>query len=251
MKNLIYKTALISEYFTSNRIRWKHFYPSEKKIITNLNLSYKDSVLDLGCGCGGLGLALFEEFEVSSYTGVEINSQAAREAKVLSSRAEIICGDILNVGQNELKDKEYDVVFSLSCVDWNIQFEEMFAAAWGFVKPGGHLVVTFRLTNGKSVVSMQNSYQFINFSNQHEGERAAYVVLNINNLFTELNKLDPLKINAYGYWGRPSLTAVTPYDSLCFTAFSIQKRVNTINSATQLDLELPQDVLNLLDGKSD
>jgi hypothetical protein len=50
----------------------------------------------------------------------------------------------------------------------------------------------------------------------------------ISNYFSEnrisLDQFYPSEIKGTGYWGIPSSTAVTPYDSLCFAAFSITKR---------------------------
>ena len=51
----------------------------------------KDSkVLDLGCACGGLGLALKEKFQIKDYTGIEINYQAWKTAKILNPEGNFI-----------------------------------------------------------------------------------------------------------------------------------------------------------------
>ena len=49
-----------------------------------------------------------------------------------------------------------------------------------------------------------------------EGETANYVVLNVNEILQQLLDLNPLGISAYGYWGVPSDTAVTPYEKYAF-----------------------------------
>ena len=46
-------------------------------------------VLDIGCGCGGLGLALKEKFNVNNYTGIEISKLASESAKILNPQANI------------------------------------------------------------------------------------------------------------------------------------------------------------------
>jgi len=58
LKNLIYKTSAIKEYFSSHRIKWEDFYPSEKSVIDAIFINNKSTILDIGCGCAGLGLAL-------------------------------------------------------------------------------------------------------------------------------------------------------------------------------------------------
>ena len=70
------------------------------------------------CACGGLGLALKEKFNVTNYTGIEINPQAIEIAKKLNNEAKYINVDILETRQDDIRPNSYDYVFSLSCVDW-------------------------------------------------------------------------------------------------------------------------------------
>jgi cyclopropane fatty-acyl-phospholipid synthase-like methyltransferase len=128
-KNIAYKTDQLARYFTHHRVSWPQFYESERYIIKKLALGANDTILDIGCGCGGLGLALRDEIGVQKYTGVEINSLAAEKAGNLNPKASILCGDFLDLRENVLCDSHFNVVFSLSCFDWNIKFSEMLAAA--------------------------------------------------------------------------------------------------------------------------
>ena len=73
-KNIAYQTDQLSRYFTNHRVSWPQFYESERNIINRLALGANDSILVVGCG--GLGLALWDEFGVQKYTGIEINSLA-------------------------------------------------------------------------------------------------------------------------------------------------------------------------------
>ncbi len=243
MKNIVYQTDQLARYFSQNRVSWQQFYESERSIINQLHLDSHHEVLDVGCGCGGLGMALRDQFGVENYTGVEINTTAAEAGRMMNPKAHIICGDILDLSQNALHDKRFDVVFSLSCVDWNVRFSDMLAAVWDHVLPGGHLVSTFRLTAGEGYNDIDHSYQYINFDGNMEGERASYVVLNAGTLIEELISFDPSEINAYGYWGVPSATAVTPYEKLCFAAFSIRKRKIGNAEALRFQLEIPEEIL--------
>jgi hypothetical protein len=152
-----------------------------------------------------------------------------------------LSGDILDLGKHELKERQFDAVFSLSCVDWNVRFDDMLAAAWSFVLPGGYLIATFRLTDAEGCNDIGRSYQYINFDGIREGERAPYVVLNAHSLMERLGGFCPSEINAYGYWGAPSSTAVTPYERLCFSAFSIRKRMENAGTC-RLDLQLPDEI---------
>jgi len=240
MKNIVYKSSSLVEYFASNRIKWEQFYESERKLLGALQLNSDQQVLDIGCGCGGLGLALKEKFGINNYTGVEINALSAKAGQEMNPDANIICGDILKL--KVLNDNLYGLVFSLSCVDWNVQFLDMLVAAWEHVKPGGYLIATFRLTDTEGCNDINKSYQYINYNEKKEGELAAYVVLNANNLLQQLKAFNPSEINAYGYWGKPSVTAVTPYEKLCFSAFSIRKRFSDEKNDIQLDLKIPDDI---------
>jgi len=240
-KNIAYQTDQLARYFTHHRVSWPQFYESERNIINQLALGANDSILDIGCGCGGLGLVLRDEFAVQKYTGVEINSLAAEKAESLNPKASIFYGDFLDLRENVLRDTVFNVVFSLSCFDWNIKFSDMLAAAWDHVQPGGNLVATFRLTTDAGCDDMKQSYQYINFDGKMDGECASYVVLNGAELMHKIIGLNPTKIVGFGYYGQPSATAVTPYEKLCFCAFSIRKR-NDDHAPIQFDLNLPENI---------
>lgn len=246
MKNLHYITEEIPNFYSNNRIRWHQFYPSEQKIFESLELSSHHTVLDIGCGCGGLGIALNERFDVQSYTGVDINSAAIEVGKQMALRSTLMSGDILDLSENVLDGRVFDLVCSLSCVDYNVQFLEMLFAAWRHVKPGGKFVATFRLSEGESSTTINNSYQHINFEGKKEGEVAPYVVLNFRSFMGDLESFNPSEITATGYWGAPSASAVTPHDQICFAAFAITKRQRMDGSNVRFDLDLPDDLVAML-----
>lgn len=245
--NIVYSTDQIARQYTRSRISWGQFYESERVVVSQLSLDHHREILDIGCGCGGLGMALRDQFGVENYTGVEINAAAAEAGRAMNPKAKILCGDILDLSLNELYGKRFDAVFSLSCVDWNVRFFDMLAAAWSHVFPGGHLVSTFRLTVEEGCSDFERSYQYINYDGVLEGERASYVVLNAKTLMEQLVSFNPSGIKAYGYWGTPSTTAVTPYKRLCFAAFSIQKRKSDDVCALRCQLDLPEEILKVLE----
>ncbi len=244
MKNIVYQTEELARYFSKHRVTWQQFYASERAVIEHLRLDHGIEILDIGCGCGGLGLALRDQFGVDRYTGVEINASAAEAARLMNPNATILCGDILDLSQDVLQGRHFSVVFSLSCVDYNVRFSDMLAAAWRHVLPGGYLVSTFRITLDEGCSDVERSFQYINSDGGSPGERACYVVLNASELARCLRDLDPVEINASGYWGRPSQTAVTPYENLCFAAFSIRKRFPSDTNSLSLGLDLPADIVD-------
>lgn len=240
--NIAYVTPAIEEFYRNHRVRWEQFYESERALFAELGLTADSSVLDLGCGCGGLGLALRERFGVANYTGVEINRQAADTAHRMNPDGRFLCSDILNLSPGELAPDGFEFVVSLSCIDWNVRFTEMLVQAFRFVRPGGCLVASFRLTPSESLIDQRRSYQYINFDGKREGEVAPYVVLNFHDFMRHVAALEPARIRAIGYWGSPSPTAVTPLTRVVFSAAAIWKRSGTERDQGS-ELDLPPDLM--------
>ncbi|MCW7466209.1 methyltransferase domain-containing protein [Leptospira levettii] len=244
-ESIKYTSKNISDYYSKNRIQWNDFYESERAIFVDTIKNKNSSILDLGCGCGGLGIALQEKFGVEDYTGIDIQEDAIRLGKVLRPNANIHVDDIFDIQADEIKSRKYDIVISLSCIDWNLNFDETLKAAWNLVSDGGIFISTFRLTNGPTVNNIKTSFQYINFEGKLDGEIAPYVVLNVNDLLGKLSDLDPTEIKASGYWGSPSKSAKTVYDSLCFSAFSIQKKQVDEISKFKMSLNMPLNLFRL------
>ena len=108
-RNITYRTKEIAEYFSTNRIKWDQFYDSERNILEQIGISSSHRILDIGCGCGGLGLVLKEKFGTTNYTGIEINPSAVESAKIVNPSAQILLGDFLVLSKSEIFDKFYDV----------------------------------------------------------------------------------------------------------------------------------------------
>ena len=245
MENIKYGTDQLERHFSQNRVRWDQFYESERVVIEKTWPGCSPAVLDIGCGCGGLGLALRERFEAGRYTGVEINPKAAASARRLYPEARILSGDFLELKEDCLAPDSFDIVFSLSCIDWNLAFDAMFVKAWTMVKPGGIFVASLRLTKQAGVNDVSKSYQYINYEGSLEGEIAPYVVLNAADLMHRVRMLaGGRRIFAYGYYGAPSRTAVTPYEELCFAVLAISKSIG--DSQFEAELLLPDDIAAMM-----
>lgn len=236
--NIHYKTEAIGQFYKTHRTSWDQFYKSEKIIFSRLSLGASTRVLDIGCGCGGLGLALREQYGLTDYTGVDINRQAIHAAVEMNPSARFLATDILDAPPHELHEESFDLVVSLSCIDWNIEFDQMLKKAYQYVKPGGYFLASFRLTDREGVNDFSRSYQFINFDGKREGEKAPYVVINGHDLLMRLMALQPSEILGYGYWGQHSATAVTPFERICFAVVAVRKGAG---APCKLSLELPED----------
>jgi SAM-dependent methyltransferase len=245
-KNIQYKSGEIQTYYSCNRSAWEEFYPSERWVFAKLAGpdGFLGNVLDVGCACGGLGAALCRQFRLSSYTGVDINRQAidwaAKEQK-LTVPATFMTGDILDLALEDV----FDVVVSLSCADWNIESQKIMEACWARVKAGGHFVISLRLTTGPGINDIETSYQYINFSGEERApEVANYVVFNFPAVLELMQKLQPAPtlIGAYGYWGKPAVTAVTPFTRLVFAVFYLRKGTGPESPGIAGEFTLPLEI---------
>ena len=237
-RNIQYESPALAAFYREHRTRWTDFYESERVMFSRLAPGPETAVLDIGCGCGGLGMALREQFGVNAYTGVEINPQAAEAGRLLNPASTIITGDILALGQQLIPEGSFDLVVSLGCIDFNVEFDAMLARAFDFVRPGGHFVSSFRITPETTADDMRTSYQYINFDGRQEGEIAPYVVMNGDALLDRLRRLDAAGISGFGYWGTPSKTAVTPVSRIGFAVIAVRKRSSPGQPAT-IDLDVP------------
>jgi SAM-dependent methyltransferase len=251
MTNIAYSTDAISAYFSANRRRWDQFYPSERQIIEQVAVARGGSlgaVLDVGCACGGLGAALSGRYRLSRYVGIDINAQAiglAQKADDIAMPHVFLEGDIMR--DATLGSALFDIVFNLSCADWNVDFSGILAASWARLAPGGTMIISLRLTEGQGARGMDRSYQFIHYGDPAtmpaDAERAAYVVLNASEALAELCRLGPDQVTGFGYWGPPSATARTPFKRLVFSVFAVCKpQADQAPAATDFTLRLPPDI---------
>lgn len=242
MSNIVYKTSALVEFFNTHRYQWEDFYDSEKTIMDRImrKKSTPFSVLDVGCGCGGLGRALSDRFTLSFYKGMDINRQniefaVVQTSKKIKCKNEFILEDVVKT-----KDKKlYDMVISLGCVDWNVDTNEMINKCWERVAEGGYFVLSVRLTNQEGINDIKESYQKIS-RKEDDNEVANYVVFNYSDILEKLSSLGNVKeIEGYGYWGAPSATAITKYDRLCFSVLAVQKGTG---GGAKAKLEMPLDL---------
>jgi SAM-dependent methyltransferase len=249
--NIPYKSSEIKQFYSQHRTSWKDFYPSEQFVFERIAAEQGNlgAVLDVGCAVGGLGRALAERFSITHYTGIDINALAIAAAEGQKDSfpipAEFLCDDIVNLPAR-LEDRQFEIVTCLSCADWNLQPEQIIHCCWNHVAVGGKMVISLRLTNQPSVNDMARSYQFIHFGPEPftgTEEKANYVILNVHQVFALASRLDPrpASLLAYGYWGKPSCTAVTVYDRIAFAVLALTKGAG--DTPTTAEVRLPLDLL--------
>lgn len=252
-KNIEYKSEEILKFYSSNRIKWDEFYPSERWVFERVSEEKKSlgDVLDVGCACGGLGAALCEKSLVKSYTGVDIHKASidwAGASRKLKVKSNFIYADIVTSEFGDI----FDTVISLGCADWNIETKKIIDACWKNVLPGGYFIVSIRLTTKPGVNDIKRSYQLINFSGSKEKpERANYAVLNFDEALKIFKSLLPRPdlIGVYGYWGKPSKTAVTPFNKLGFSVFYIRKSRGNKTDKLKKEINLPDEFVKKMEAK--
>jgi SAM-dependent methyltransferase len=255
-KNIAYQSDRIAAYYAANRRLWTDFYPSERLVFERVatERGALGRLLDVGCAAGGLGEALATRFtSVVAYTGIDINHQAINAAHVGTGRlavpSEFIVGDICDC--SDLAGRTFDLVTALSVADWNVDAQGILAACWDHVAPGGHLVVSLRLTTAAGVRDMRRSFQYIWFEPTPvpaDAERAPYNVFNVAEATAWLSGQTPKpdKILIHGYWGKPSQTARTPYERLIFSVVALRKPREQAAGEAAIEIDLPHDVLTTL-----
>lgn len=241
----------IKEYFSQNRIQWNQFYPSERAVIEKIwPASESVTVLDIGCGCAGLFLALEEKFgnEMIKYTGMEIDKEAVKYATdYFGERIRIVNTDFDAYERNNTD--RYNVVFSLGCFDWNTNlkvnpldsFYSMFRKSWQMVENGGFIIISLRLDIHQTLMDLSKSYQYINYNGEKDGDIANYSVINIEDCATLFKQSGLYSVTGNGYYGKPGSTAVTPFEQVCFAVFALQKREGFFGTP-QLDITFPEDI---------
>ncbi|MDE0973610.1 MAG: class I SAM-dependent methyltransferase [Candidatus Nanopelagicales bacterium] len=119
--NISYNSPGLSDYYSHNRFKYSHFYPSERLALDLVAPGPTTTILDIGCACGGLGLALNEQFGCWQYTGLEIHAHAAELGGRLVEGfgGRVIAGDGLEGVALLEPAQTFNLVVSLSAVDWN------------------------------------------------------------------------------------------------------------------------------------
>ena len=244
MKNIKYKSSTFLNYYSKKRMTWEEYYESEKVILDRIIKKAKDGIdiMDVGCGCGGLGKALSETFDnINSYVGIDYSDKEIEYAKKynkLNIPYEYRCDDAATFSD----EKRYDIVVSFSCIDFNIEVYEMLKNCWDKVKPGGYLVTSIRLTEKESINDISRAYQLLSDTK----ETCNYVVFNLNDFLKEVMKLknNPAdEIQAYGYWHSPASGTVCEYSQLCMSVFAIRKAYDAqIKKPALVKLDLPCDL---------
>jgi trans-aconitate 2-methyltransferase len=108
-----------------------------QKLLDRLELRGDETVLDAGCGTGGVTEQLVARVPNGRVIGVDgSRSMIDRARERLGTRADLRVGDLLEL---EL-DEPADVVFSSATFHWIADHDRLFARLSAALKPGGRLL---------------------------------------------------------------------------------------------------------------
>lgn len=234
-KNIKYKNENIFNFYKNNRNKWEQLYLSEKKILRATFLK-NSNILDLGCGCGGLGSILKKKFKINNYYGIDINYRCIQYAKKKYPKFKFYNKNFENF---DFK-KKFDYVISFSCIDWdNGKFYKLFNKAVLNLKNNGGFIITLRFTDKQSIISKKKSYQYIFPTKKNIRDKTNYVVLNKNEFINKIRKkYNITSINGYGYKLPPPKTANTPYKKLFYAALLIRFNKKKNKQKTNINIKL-------------
>ena len=110
-----------------------------KLVLNDIDLSNK-SILDIGCGTGGVEVVLAGEFDIDRVTGIDVEPQLVErtqklvDKKGLSAKVKV---ELVDPGPLDFANNEFDIVFSKDSMihipDKNAIFSEILRV----LKPGG------------------------------------------------------------------------------------------------------------------
>lgn len=101
------------------------------------------SVLDFGCGAGGVSVSLAAEFGAARVTGIDVEAPALERARQVAQDhgvAERVGFQRVAPGPLPFADASFDVFFSRDAIIHIADKEGVFADAYRVLKPGGWLI---------------------------------------------------------------------------------------------------------------
>jgi len=235
------KNKLIDNFFFNYRNKLEDFYPTEQYVLKRILSSYNSlDILDLGCASGGLYSAIQEIKTNINYTGVDIDQESIKTAKLIHNDAQFFNSDFLNF----LKTKNrYDLITSFSCIDWDTgnkkyKFSPTVNKIFENLKVDGTLIISLRVSKEKSYFNSEKSYQVL--TNGDQKVKAYYSIISQNELLKSLRKLHIKKLTASAFYNKPSDTSITPEKELLFCVLGITKAKGD-NKGIIYDLDVPAD----------
>jgi 2-polyprenyl-3-methyl-5-hydroxy-6-metoxy-1,4-benzoquinol methylase len=223
----------VKKFYSQNRIDWKQLYKSEQYMLEKSNISSNSNILDVGCACAGLYNILEKKFSIKSYFGVDINDQSieyAKEKFLKNNKVSLLSADILELKNNI--NKKFNFVISFGYIDCSYDFYKSFEKCLEYLDENGNFIFDIRLTDKKDLLTIDESFQYLNYEGKKIGEKVPYNVVNYKNFTSYLNSQYPsCDYSSYGYDLTPSSNAILNYDTITFATFIFKKNGKGIRNS--------------------
>jgi len=176
------------------RVKLEDFNESEKYFFTDELMSNVSSILDVGCGCGGLGNALKIRFGTAfSYTGINTKETCVIKGEKISPELKIIDG----IFPNSIKSgKMFDMICAFGFFHMVLEWKKLLFNLTKFANKFVNVGVVSRL-EGATVIDPDVSYYYYLDS----GDRVPSIAINIRELLNYCchHELRVKRIKYYGY----------------------------------------------------
>jgi 2-polyprenyl-3-methyl-5-hydroxy-6-metoxy-1,4-benzoquinol methylase len=194
--NNSWNSKTIQKQLLETRTKYSDLYRGEKYLISKF-IKNNDSVLDIGCGQGGLFKILNKKYKNISYTGIDFNKNMIEFAKSNYSEAKFYYS-IKNDYMKFFK-KKFDVVIVFGILHLNSNWRKILINASKVARRA--IIFDHRIELEKNI--KKNFYLDLDFINKNKKFRIDYFLLKKNSLenFLELNmkKFNLKKLYYNGY----------------------------------------------------
>lgn len=221
------------EYYETHRNRLADLYPSERRFLPWL-AAQAESVLDVGCGAGGLAAVWTGLSPSIRYSGVDISAPLIEAARRAHPEHEFVRAD---AGTDLPFDDGYgDAVVALGWLHW----EERYAAALTELWRVARRFVFFDLRLLDASGADATGAQRLALTGDWDGRTTVpYICAAWPRVAELLLSLQPARILGHGYWGAPAGTVVGVNDQVCFATFVLERSGSSGRSRTEVALDLP------------
>lgn len=188
----------ILKHVDNTRSSFQKLYRGEKYLISNF-IKKNESVLDIGCGQGGLYKILKKRFKKINYTGIDFNGKMIEIAKNKYPSANFFLYEKENY-LNFFK-KKFDVIIIFGILHLNVSWKKILSNAAKIAKK--KILFDHRIERRKS--TKKNYFLDLDFKNKNKKFRIKYILLKDNVLENFLNSnFKKFKIKKLNYNGEAS-----------------------------------------------
>jgi len=150
-----YASELTSEDFAISSTL--HDLQSLNRILDRIKTQQLNSMIDMGCGYGGLTTYIARYLNVIDIHGVDANTNRLSQAKLRGINVHELD---LNKAELPLPDESFDLVTSFGVLEHLIYFDSILKESWRVLRKGGYLIIAMpNLANYVNRIALLFGYQ--------------------------------------------------------------------------------------------